>query len=91
MTDFTPHQQKIIGRYYDNRDQIMLDKLSAAVTDLFLADTEAKRAALWKRADKAMKQMKVPATIIAHILQSRDPEILAKNLRGWLEAAKKRR
>jgi len=91
VTDFTPHQQKIIGRYYDNRDQIMLDKLSAAVTDLFLADTEAKRAALWKRADKAMKQMKVPATIIAHILQSRDPEILAKNLRGWLEAAKKRR
>ena len=85
MGDFTPHQKKIINRYYDNRDHIMLTKLQEIVTELYLADTEAKQGRLWKRAETAMKNLKVPPTVASHILAQKKPEVLAHNLRQWLE------
>jgi len=90
MPDYTRHQKKIIERYYDRRDEIMLGKLQEIVTDLYLAETDAKRDQLWKRAGKAMKALKVPDRIAQHILTDRKPEVLAKNLRNWLESAKKK-
>ena len=46
------YQEGIIGRYYDNRDAIMLEKLGELVTELYLAETDAKRERLWKRAER---------------------------------------
>lgn len=89
MPDYTQYQQKLITRYYDKRDEIMLGKLGEIVTELYLADTEKQETRLWSRADKAMKALKVPDTRIEHILTQRNPEVLARNLRGWLSAAKK--
>ena len=43
MTDFTPHQQKIIKRYYDNREQIDETRLAELVTSLYLASTDKQR------------------------------------------------
>lgn len=85
MTDFTPHQKKIISRYYDHRDQIMLGRLQEIVTELYLAETEAKANRLWKRAETALKGLKLPASQIAHLLAQRKPEILAHHLRQLLE------
>jgi len=85
MGDFTPHQKKIINRYYDNRDQIMLARLQEIVTELYLADSEAKQARLWKRAETAMKALKIPAATTSRILAEKKPETLAHNLRQWLE------
>ena len=85
MADYTPHQKKIIERYYGNRDEIMLAKLGEIVSELYLADTEAQANRLWKRADKAMKALDVPGSIAQHILARRDPEVLAHNLREWLK------
>ena len=89
MPDYTRHQKKIIERYYDRRDEIMLGKLQEIVTELYLAEADAKRDQLWKRAEKAMKTLKVPDTIAQHILAQAKPEILAKNVRQWLEDARK--
>ena len=89
MPEYTRHQKKIIERYYDRRDEIMLGKLQETVTELYLAETEAKRDQLWKRAEKAMKALKVPDTIAQNILSQAKPEVLAKNVRDWLKAAKK--
>lgn len=86
MTDHTPHQKKIIGRYYRNRDRIMLTRLSEIVSKLCVVDTEAKVNRLWDRADKAMKALRIPAGIAEHILTERKPEVLARNLRNWLQA-----
>jgi hypothetical protein len=83
MTDHTPHQRKIIDRYYAHRDDIMLGKLADLVSELYLADTDTKRAALWKRVAAAMKNLKVPPAISKHILDSRDPQILATHLADW--------
>jgi len=89
MPDYTRHQKKIIERYYDRRDEIMLTKLQEIVTELYLAETDAKGAQLWKRAEKAMKALKVPDTIIQHIRTQAKPEVLAKNVRKWLQDARK--
>ena len=89
MPDYTRHQKKIIERYYDRRDEIMLGKLQEIVTELYLAESDRKRDQLWKRADKAMKALKVPESIARHILTQAKPEILAKNVRQWLQGARK--
>ena len=34
MADFTPHQQEIIKRYYDNLDTIKLQRLAELVGEL---------------------------------------------------------
>jgi hypothetical protein len=81
---YTPHQQKIIKRYYDNQDAINIQKLAELVTDLYLADGK-KRQSLWKRIATAMEKLKVPAQRIQHIVEKNDPELLAalvKELQG---------
>ncbi len=85
MPEHTPYQRKVIERYYDNRDDIMLAKLEEITSDLYLADTDAKKSRLWKRAQQAMEALKIPQGILDHILTKRDPAILARNLRGWLK------
>ncbi|HKQ47474.1 MAG TPA: hypothetical protein VJZ71_05355 [Phycisphaerae bacterium] len=83
MPDYSPQQRKIIDRYYDNRDGIMLAKLGELVGELYLADADAKRAKLWDRVAKALKNLKVPEATAAHILKERRPELLASHLKDW--------
>ena len=61
----------------------MLQKLGELVTELYLADTQAKKDRLWQRVQKAMVKLKVPLAIIDHIMEKRDVEVLAKNLQDW--------
>ncbi|MHC4060028.1 MAG: hypothetical protein ACYSUC_00170 [Planctomycetota bacterium] len=82
------YQDGVISRYYDNLDTIMLRKLSELVTELYLADSPARRDRLWQRAHKAMLNLKVPPAIINHIMQKQSVEILAKNLQDWLARKK---
>ena len=86
--DYTPYQQRIIARYYDNLDTIALTKLQELVGELYLADTDKKRERLWKRVEQAIARLNVPPSIAEHILASRDVEILAKNLQDWLKNAR---
>lgn len=89
MGDFSAHQRKIIDRYYDHRDEIMLNKLAEIVSELYLTATENRTRQLWDRAAKAMKQLRVPPSTLAHLLETKQPELLAKHLRNWLDEAKR--
>ena len=89
--EYSEYQKSVISGYYNNLDAIMLQKLSELVTELYLADTDAKQNRLWQRAHKAMIKLKVPPAIIGHIMQKQDVEILAKNLQDWLAATKKKK
>jgi hypothetical protein len=92
MPDYTPHQKRIIDGYYKNRDEIMLTRLQEITTELCLAESDAALERLWTRADKAMRTLKIPKSVVEHILAKRDPQILARNLRKWLaDAGAKRR
>jgi chromosome condensin MukBEF MukE localization factor len=74
--DYTPHQQKIIKRYYDNREQIDEQRLAELVTNLYLA-SDKKKKKLWEQAEETMKRLKVPESRIAHVVKTADPAILA--------------
>jgi hypothetical protein len=81
--EYTDYQKNAISNYYKNVDTIMLGKLSEMVSELYLAETEAKANSLWKRVEKAMTQMNIPEAIINHIMQKKDVSILAKNIQEW--------
>ena len=83
MADHTPHQKKIINRYYEHRDGIMLQKLAELVTELYLAETDRKRDRLWERVEAAMKNLKVPDGTARRILEKRDAALLAGHLKDW--------
>jgi len=87
MPEYSNYQKKLIDRYYDHRDVIMLNKLQELVTDLFLADTAKKSDRLWARAEKAMLNLKIKDKVMADILEKRDPQVLAANVRDWLNTA----
>lgn len=86
---YSQYQKNAISQYYNNLDTIMLQKLSELVTELYLAETPAKKDRLWQRAHKAMKNLKIPPKIIEHIIAKKDAEILAKNLKDWLAKSHK--
>jgi hypothetical protein len=88
--EYSEYQKAVISGYYNNLDTIMLQKLSELVTELYLADSQAKKDQLWQRAYKAMVKIRVPPAIIDHIMQKKDVEILAKNLQDWLSYKKKK-
>jgi len=82
--EHSKHQKAVISSYYDNLDTIMLQKLGELVTELYLADTDARKNRLWERVNKAMIKLKIPPAIIDHIMKKQNAEILAKNLQDWL-------
>lgn len=88
--EYSKHQKKIIERYYENLDTIMLTKLQELATELYLAEGKKKQDQLWDRVAKAMAKLDVPPDIQAHILEKRSPVILARNLEDWLKQANKR-
>jgi hypothetical protein len=76
MENYSKHQQGIIKRYYENIDQITLQKLSELVTDLYLAEGK-KRDKLWQTAVGHMEKLGVPKDRINHLLTTKDVALLA--------------
>ncbi|MCA9062276.1 MAG: hypothetical protein KDA96_04435 [Planctomycetaceae bacterium] len=75
--DYSRYQQGVIKRYYENKDQIDEQRLSELVTNLYLAPPK-KAAKMWETAEELMTRMKLPATRIAHVIESKDPAVLAR-------------
>ena len=75
MADFTPYQQKIIKRYYDNQDAIQSQRLAELVTDLYLAEGK-KRQRVWK-AIVAVEKLKVPQCASA-CAETHNPALVAE-------------
>jgi hypothetical protein len=77
MADFTPHQQKIIKRYYDNQDTLQLQRLAELVGELYLSAGK-KRQGVWTRIVSAMQKLGVPPSRIDHLRQQDKPELVAQ-------------
>lgn len=87
MADFTPHQQKIIKRYYQNFDSIKSQRLSELTTDLYLAEGK-KKDRLWNQVFDILSKLEFPATRLEHLKAKRDPALLVgilKELEGKAE------
>jgi len=77
LDDYTPHQQKIIKRYYSNQDAIQYQRLSELVTELYLAEGK-KRQRAWASAASAMQKLGVPQARIDHLVAKDDPALIAE-------------
>ncbi|MEQ8318145.1 MAG: hypothetical protein RIE77_05880 [Phycisphaerales bacterium] len=78
--DLTANQQKIVGRYYANKDAIIETRLGEVVSELYIATAEGKQAALkrlWNSARAALKQKGVAQAQIDRIVDEQDLEALA--------------
>jgi len=84
MAKRTPYQDRIIRRYYQNQDQILIQRLGDLVTDLYLAEGK-NRVRLWKRTAETLAKLKVPNDRVQHVCQSDNPALVAEVLKDLLE------
>ena len=76
MADFTPYQQKIIKRYYNNQDVIQGQRLAELVSELYLSSGK-KRQRVWESVVSAMQKLGVPQTRIDHLRAQDNPALVA--------------
>src|SRR5208282_943747 len=84
MAKRSPYQDRVIRRYYQNQDQILIQRLGDLVTDLYLAEGK-NRVRLWKRTVEILEKLKVPNARVQHVCQSDNPALLAELLKELLE------
>lgn len=70
--DYTPHQQKIIKRYYENIDGIQTQRLAELITEIYLAEGK-KRDRLWKQVGELLLKLGLPENRVTPLLELRDP------------------
>jgi hypothetical protein len=78
------YQDRIVRNYYQNLDALMIQRLGELVTDLYLAEGEAK-VRLWKRVGLTLEKLKIPKDQIQHLLQSDNPTLVANLLQELLD------
>lgn len=76
--DLSRHQSSIVKRYYKNIDTIVATRLQEAVTELYLADTDRKRASLWKKVKTQLDKTPADKSLTQQIVEDGDVERLAK-------------
>lgn len=84
MAKRSSYQDRVIRNYYQNRDALMVQKLSELVTDLYLAEGKA-RARCWERIQAALENLKIPPTRIEHLMKSDNPALVANLVQELLE------
>jgi hypothetical protein len=84
MPKRSSYQDRIIRNYYQNRDEIMLQRLGELVTDLYLSEGKAK-ARIWKRVSEILEKLKVPKDQIQKLVGSDNPTLVANLLKKLLE------
>jgi len=77
-------QDKIIRNYYENRDEIAIQRLQELTTDLYLSEGK-KRQQFWKHVTTHLAALKVPQKQIDHIVKSDKPELLATMLKTLMK------
>ena len=75
--NYTPYQQKIIKRYYDNQGDLSYQRLAELVGELYLAEGK-KKVKAWADAATAMAKLGVPQSRIDHLMKQAKPELVAE-------------
>lgn len=87
--EYTRYQEKVIKRFYDNREGNDNQRLSELVADLYLTEGK-KREKLWTTAKDIMLRLDVPESRVNHVVNSNDAAILAEVVKD-LQAGKIRK
>lgn len=83
MGDFTKYQQKVIKNYYDNRENIALQRAQEILTELYLTEGK-KREKLWVSLFDNLKKLGVGQETIAHLQKKNDPKLVAEVIQELL-------
>ena len=75
--DYTPYQQKIIKRYYNNQDGIQQQRLAELVSELYLSEGK-KRLRVWKSIAAALEKLGYSPQRIEHLLKQDNPALVAE-------------
>lgn len=81
--NYSNYQQKVIKRFYENRDSIALQRAQELVTELYLAEGK-KREKVWDSLAKNLQLAGVPADQIKHFRTKDNAELVAKLLTQML-------
>jgi hypothetical protein len=76
MAERSRYQEKIIKNYYQNRENIAVQRVQELITDLYLAEGK-KREKVWKSLESHLEKAGLPASEIAHLKQQDNPELVA--------------
>ena len=74
LPEYSKHQQKIIKRYYDNRDTIALQRVQEIVTELYLSEGK-KQQKHWQSLATHLEKLGVPKVRIDRLLEKNDPKM----------------
>ena len=77
MRERSAYQKKLIKDYYKHRDAIMMQSLGEIVSELYMTGDEFKRRRLWRRAEKALRNLGIEEAEIARLVKARDTKALA--------------
>ena len=77
MAERSKYQQNVIRNYYDNRENISLQRAQEIVTELYLSEGK-KRQKYWKSLEGHLLKLKVKQQTIDHLVSQDDPQLVAK-------------
>jgi hypothetical protein len=75
--NYSPYQQKIIKRFYDNQGDIKHARLSELVGELYLSEGK-KKEKVWKTIEETMTKLGVSAARVTHLMAQKKPELIAE-------------
>ena len=84
MAKHSSYQQRAIRNYYENQGNILLQRLGDLVTDLYLAEGQA-RVRLWKRVAETLEKLKIPKARVERLVAGDNPALLVDLLKELLE------
>lgn len=77
MAEHSKYQQNIIKNYYENRENIAIQRVQELVTELYLSEGK-KRKTQWDRLEKHLLKLDVKQETIDALREKDDPQLVAK-------------
>lgn len=77
MSTRSKYQERIIKNYYNNREDISLQRVQELVTELYLSEGK-KRERHWKMIVGHLEKLGVKQDQIDHLVRQDNPELVAK-------------
>jgi hypothetical protein len=84
MAEHSKYQQKVIKRYYENRDTIALQRAQELVTELYLTAGK-KREKHWDSLALHLGKLGVKPDVISHLRGQDKPELVATLIEKLIE------
>jgi hypothetical protein len=83
---YSKYQQKVIERYYDNREDISLQRVAELTTELYLSEGK-KRQKHWESVTSHLEKLGVAKVTIAHLVKQDKPELVAELVKKLMAKA----